>query len=356
MNHKIFIRYLVPFHPKSVPHFFTDVLIIGSGLAGLRAALAVDHRSVGGHYHQGRHRCNPTAAWPREALPACSIREDSFEDHIARHAPGRRLAVRSAGGGASNSPVPAADPGIDRLGRKIRHPRRPLVLGPRRRPQPRPHRPRPGRRHGQGNNARGDRPRTSTAQRENLGKHLHHRPIDPRGRLPRGAGLEQPPRQDHGLGEADHTGQRRGGPTLSRNHQSRGGHRRRHGHGLSRRRGTARHGVHAVSSHCVVHRRRQPAPDLRGHAGSGRLAGRPPRPPLYGRLRSARRACPARRGQPGHRLPDGKNQAPARLSRPHASRSCLGPQPLSGHRRSVRGIRSGYHPPAQFQSGRARIT
>jgi L-aspartate oxidase len=36
------LRYLVPFHPKRHPHFFTDVLIIGGGLAGLRAALAVD--------------------------------------------------------------------------------------------------------------------------------------------------------------------------------------------------------------------------------------------------------------------------------------------------------------------------
>jgi L-aspartate oxidase len=35
-------RYLVPFHPKRMPHFFTDVLIVGGGLAGLRAALAVD--------------------------------------------------------------------------------------------------------------------------------------------------------------------------------------------------------------------------------------------------------------------------------------------------------------------------
>ena len=34
-------RYLVPFHPKRVPHRFTDVLVIGGGLAGLRAALAV---------------------------------------------------------------------------------------------------------------------------------------------------------------------------------------------------------------------------------------------------------------------------------------------------------------------------
>jgi L-aspartate oxidase len=36
------IRYLVPFHPKNVPHFFTDVLVIGSGLAGMRAALGID--------------------------------------------------------------------------------------------------------------------------------------------------------------------------------------------------------------------------------------------------------------------------------------------------------------------------
>ncbi|MEZ6135741.1 MAG: L-aspartate oxidase [Pirellulaceae bacterium] len=34
-------RYLVDFHPKRVPHYFTDVLIIGGGLAGLRAANAV---------------------------------------------------------------------------------------------------------------------------------------------------------------------------------------------------------------------------------------------------------------------------------------------------------------------------
>ncbi|MEK6239271.1 MAG: FAD-binding protein, partial [Planctomycetales bacterium] len=35
-------RYLVPFHPKQVSHYFTDVLIIGGGLAGLRAAMEVD--------------------------------------------------------------------------------------------------------------------------------------------------------------------------------------------------------------------------------------------------------------------------------------------------------------------------
>src|SRR5437870_11925016 len=33
-------RYLVPFGPKRTPHFFTDLLVIGGGIAGLRAALA----------------------------------------------------------------------------------------------------------------------------------------------------------------------------------------------------------------------------------------------------------------------------------------------------------------------------
>src|SRR6266542_5199887 len=34
-------RYLVQFNPKHTPHVFTDVLIIGAGIAGLRAALEV---------------------------------------------------------------------------------------------------------------------------------------------------------------------------------------------------------------------------------------------------------------------------------------------------------------------------
>lgn len=35
-------RYLVPFDPKRVPHLFTDVLVLGAGIAGTRAALAID--------------------------------------------------------------------------------------------------------------------------------------------------------------------------------------------------------------------------------------------------------------------------------------------------------------------------
>ena len=67
-------RYLVPFDPKRVPHYFTDVLIIGGGLAGLRAALAVDPTSVGAGDHQGRACSDPTASTRKAALPACWIR------------------------------------------------------------------------------------------------------------------------------------------------------------------------------------------------------------------------------------------------------------------------------------------
>ncbi len=35
-------RYLVQFHPKRVPHMFVDVLVIGGGIAGTRAALVID--------------------------------------------------------------------------------------------------------------------------------------------------------------------------------------------------------------------------------------------------------------------------------------------------------------------------
>ena len=35
-------RYLVPFDPKRLTHQFTDVLVIGGGLAGLRAMLEID--------------------------------------------------------------------------------------------------------------------------------------------------------------------------------------------------------------------------------------------------------------------------------------------------------------------------
>jgi L-aspartate oxidase len=75
-------RYLVSFGPKRVPHCFTDVLIIGGGLAGLRAALAVDPglsvtvvtkddlRESSSQYAQG-------------GIAGVIDPEDRFDDHVA---------------------------------------------------------------------------------------------------------------------------------------------------------------------------------------------------------------------------------------------------------------------------------
>ncbi|MGN6547807.1 MAG: L-aspartate oxidase [Aureliella sp.] len=74
-------RYLVPFDLKSQPHFFTDVLIIGGGLAGLRAANEIDPgvqcivitkdaiQESNSNYAQG----GIASVWDPE---------DRFEDHV----------------------------------------------------------------------------------------------------------------------------------------------------------------------------------------------------------------------------------------------------------------------------------
>ena len=112
-------RYLVPFHPKRVPHFFTDVLVIGGGLAGLRAALAVDPKlSVVVIAKQGIEESNSNYAQGGVAAVIGSRRP--LRGPRGRHARGRRLAVRSRGGRASRGRGPAADPRTDRLGHAVR--------------------------------------------------------------------------------------------------------------------------------------------------------------------------------------------------------------------------------------------
>ena len=75
-------RYLVTFHPKRVPHFFTDVLIVGGGLAGLRAALGVDPRlSALVITKDGLQQSN--SVYAQGGIAAVLSPEDRFEDHIA---------------------------------------------------------------------------------------------------------------------------------------------------------------------------------------------------------------------------------------------------------------------------------
>jgi L-aspartate oxidase len=75
-------RYLVPFHPKHVPHFFADVLVIGSGLAGLRAAMAVDSRlSVVVVTKESAEKSNSSQA--QGGIAGVLDPNDRFEDHVA---------------------------------------------------------------------------------------------------------------------------------------------------------------------------------------------------------------------------------------------------------------------------------
>jgi L-aspartate oxidase len=75
-------RYLVPFHPKRVPHFFTDVLIIGGGLAGVRAALAADPGlSVLVVTKDGLGESNSRHA--QGGIASVLDPADRFEDHVA---------------------------------------------------------------------------------------------------------------------------------------------------------------------------------------------------------------------------------------------------------------------------------
>ncbi|MFO0913859.1 MAG: L-aspartate oxidase [Pirellulales bacterium] len=75
-------RYLVPFHPKRTPHFFTDLLIIGGGLAGLRAAIEVpEHLSVLVVTKDVLQQSN--SWWAQGGIAGVLDPEDRFEDHIS---------------------------------------------------------------------------------------------------------------------------------------------------------------------------------------------------------------------------------------------------------------------------------
>jgi L-aspartate oxidase len=74
-------RYLVPFQPKQVPHFFTDVLIIGGGLAGYRAALGVD-KSLSVLVITKDSLDQSNSAHAQGGIAAVLDPEDRVEDHI----------------------------------------------------------------------------------------------------------------------------------------------------------------------------------------------------------------------------------------------------------------------------------
>jgi L-aspartate oxidase len=75
-------RYLVAFGPKRVPHCFTDVLILGGGLAGLRAALAVDPRLSVTVITKDDLR-DSSSQWAQGGIAGVVDPEDRFDNHVA---------------------------------------------------------------------------------------------------------------------------------------------------------------------------------------------------------------------------------------------------------------------------------
>jgi L-aspartate oxidase len=74
-------RYLVQFSPKHTPHLFTDILVIGAGIAGLRAALEVpagiDVLVVTKDQIQ-----ESNSSYAQGGIAGVMSPEDRFEDHI----------------------------------------------------------------------------------------------------------------------------------------------------------------------------------------------------------------------------------------------------------------------------------
>jgi L-aspartate oxidase len=75
-------RYLVGFDPRDLPHHFTDVLVIGGGLAGLRAALGIREPSRVLVVTKDEVR-ESNSAYAQGGIAGVLDPEDCFDDHIA---------------------------------------------------------------------------------------------------------------------------------------------------------------------------------------------------------------------------------------------------------------------------------
>ncbi len=74
-------RYLLPFQLKRIPHYFTDVLVIGGGLAGLRSAIACDPQVQTVVVTKGEWReSNSNDA--QGGIAGVMAETDSFRDHV----------------------------------------------------------------------------------------------------------------------------------------------------------------------------------------------------------------------------------------------------------------------------------
>lgn len=74
-------RYLVPFHPKRIPHHFVDVLIVGGGIAGLRAAMACDPK-LSVLIVTKDHRRESNSSYAQGGIAGVLDPADDFANHV----------------------------------------------------------------------------------------------------------------------------------------------------------------------------------------------------------------------------------------------------------------------------------
>ena len=75
-------RYLVAFEPKRIPHHFVDVLVIGGGIAGMRAVMAIDPRLSALVVTKDRLK-ESNSNYAQGGIAGVLGPKDRFEDHIA---------------------------------------------------------------------------------------------------------------------------------------------------------------------------------------------------------------------------------------------------------------------------------
>jgi L-aspartate oxidase len=74
-------RYLVQFNPKQTPHLFTDILVIGAGIAGLRAALEIP-KEIDVLVVTKDSIQQSNSAYAQGGIAGVLSPEDRFENHI----------------------------------------------------------------------------------------------------------------------------------------------------------------------------------------------------------------------------------------------------------------------------------
>lgn len=74
-------RYLIPFRSNLLPQIFTDTLVIGAGVAGMRAALTAAEQGDVILLSKGDLK-NTNTAWAQGGIAVVTAKTDTFESHI----------------------------------------------------------------------------------------------------------------------------------------------------------------------------------------------------------------------------------------------------------------------------------